>query len=436
MRVSVFGLGYVGAVCSACLAEAGHQIVGVDVVRKKVIMINQGQSPIVEPGLGELLAKGVTAGRITATTSVEKAINETEISFISVPTPSLPNGALNLEYIENSCREIGEAIRKKDSYHTVVIRSTVLPGSVRDTVRPVLENATGKKAGIDFGLAVNPEFLRESTAIKDFNNPPMTVVGCLDETSAKQLQELYAHLSAPMFVTSIEVAEMVKYACNSWHAVKVAFANEIGAIAKACGVDGREVMEIFCADTKLNISSYYLRPGFAFGGSCLPKDVRALTYRAAQLDVKHPLLSSVIESNENHIQNSYKIIEQSGKKRIGFLGLSFKAGTDDLREAPQVELVEKLLGKGYQIKVYDANVSYAKVHGSNKEYIEKRIPHVASLLHDDMDTVIKESDFIVIGNANEEFASVFDKIEDRHHVLDLNGFMQQKSNGNIQGICW
>ena len=436
MRVSIFGLGYVGAVCSACLADAGHHVVGVDIVRKKVDMINHGQSPIVEPGLGELLSKGVATGHIKATTSVEKAINETEISFISVPTPSLSNGALNLEYIENSCREIGEAIRKKDSHHTVVIRSTVLPGSVRDTVRPVLEDAIGKKAGIDFGLAVNPEFLRESTAIKDFNNPPMTVVGCLDEISAKQLKELYAHLTAPMFVTSIEVAEMVKYACNSWHAVKVAFANEIGAIAKACGVDGREVMEIFCTDTKLNISSYYLRPGFAFGGSCLPKDVRALTYRAAQLDVKHPLLSSVIESNENHIQNSFKIIEQSGKRKVGFLGLSFKAGTDDLREAPQVELVEKLLGKGYKIMVYDANVSYAKVHGSNKEYIEKRIPHVASLLHDDMDTVIKESDFIVIGNANDEFSSVFDKIEDRHYVLDLNGFMQQKSHGNIQGICW
>ncbi len=436
MQVSVFGLGYVGAVCTACLARFGHRIIGVDVVEDKVDMINRGLSPIVEPGLGELLLEGVRAGRITATLSVEEAVQQSDISFISVPTPSLPNGALNLEYIESACRQIGRIIKDKDGHHTVVIRSTVLPGSVREVVLPVLEEVTGKKAGVGFGLAVNPEFLRESSAINDFNNPPMTVVGCLDDTSAAQLKELYSHLTSPLFITSIEVAEMVKYACNSWHAVKVSFANEIGSIAKACGVDGREVMKIFCTDTKLNISSYYMRPGFAFGGSCLPKDVRALTYRAAQMDVKHPLLSSVMESNKNHIQNSFRLIEKSGKRKVGFLGLSFKAGTDDLREAPQVELVEKLLGKGYEIMVYDTNVSYAKVHGSNKEYIEQHIPHISSLLHDDMDTVIHASDFIVIGNGNEEFSTVFDKIEDRHHVLDLNGFMHQKSYGNIQGICW
>jgi GDP-mannose 6-dehydrogenase len=435
MRVSVFGLGYVGSVCTACLADFGHQVIGVDVVRDKIEMINNGIAPVVEPDLDALLTKGVKRGLISATMSVDKAVSHTDISLVTVPTPSLPNGALNMAYIERSCGEIGEAIKKKNRHHTVVIRSTVLPGSLRNTVIPVLEKSTGKKAGIGFGLAVNPEFLRESTAITDFKNPSMTVIGCLDEISAEQLKELYSKLNAPLFVTSLEVAELVKYACNSWHAVKIAFANEIGSIAKACNIDGREVMEIFCNDTRLNISSYYLRPGFAFGGSCLPKDIRALTYLATRMDVKHPLLSSVMPSNENHIQNSFRLIEKTGKRKIGFLGLSFKADTDDLREAPQVELIEKLLGKGYKIMVYDANINYARVHGSNKEYIEKRIPHIASLLKDDMDTVIYASDLIVIANGNREFASVFDKIND-HHVLDLNGFMRGKSSGNIQGICW
>ncbi len=436
MEVSIFGLGYVGAVCTACLAQAGHRIIGVDVVESKVEMINKGLSPIVEPGLGDLLSEGVRSGRISATTSVAEAIQQSEISFVSVPTPSLANGALNVDYIKDVCIQIGEVIKEQGKHHTVVIRSTVLPGTVKETVLPLLERTTGMRAGIDFGLAVNPEFLRESSAIDDFNNPSMTVVGCLDDVSAGQLKKLYRHLNAPLFIQTIEVAEMVKYTCNAWHAVKVAFSNEIGAIAKASGVDGREVMDVFCADTKLNISSYYMRPGFAFGGSCLPKDVRALTYRASQLDVKHPLLASVMESNQNHVQNSFKLIERSGKRKIGFLGLSFKAGTDDLREAPQVELVEKLLGKGYEIKVYDSNVSYAKVHGSNKSYIEQRIPHIASLLHDDMDTVINTSEFIVLGNGNQKFSNVLEKVGKRHHVLDLHGFMHSKSSGNLQGICW
>jgi len=436
MQVSIFGIGYVGAVSIACFAKFGHNVVGVDVVEDKVKMINRGISPIVEPGLGELLSEGVQAGRISATTSVTEAIQQTDISFVAVPTPSLPNGDLNLEYIKIVCHEIGKAIKEKGQHHTVVIRSTVLPGSVRGTVLPVLEESTGKQAGVGFGLAVNPEFLRESSAIDDFNNPSMTVVGCLDDISAAQLKELYIDLDAPMFVKTIEEAEMVKYTCNAWHAVKVAFANEIGTIAKASNVDGREVMDVFCADTKLNISSYYMRPGFAFGGSCLPKDVRALTYRASKLDVKHPLLASVMESNSNHVHNSFKLIEKSGKRKVGFLGLSFKAGTDDLREAPQVELVEKLIGKGFDLKIYDSNVSYAKVHGSNKDYIENHIPHISSLLHDNMDDVIDMSDFIVIGNGDPEFSTVLDKVDDRHHVLDLNGFMNEKSFGNTQGICW
>lgn len=436
MKVSIFGMGYVGAVCTACLADRGHYIIGVDVVPGKVEMINSGRSPIVEPGLQELLQKGVQRGVVSATSSARDGVFNSEISFIAVPTPSRPNGDLNLDYVVTVCREIGQAIKEKGQYHSIVIRSTVLPGSVMKTVLPVLEEATGLRGGEGFGLAVNPEFLRESTAIDDYNNPPMTVVGCYDEISARQLRQLYGDLQAPMLVTSIETAEMVKYTCNAWHAVKVAFANEIGSIAKASGVDGREVMDIFCLDKRLNISSYYLKPGFAFGGSCLPKDVRALCYRASSLNVKHPLLGSVMESNENHVKNSFNLIEQAGKKKVGFLGLSFKAGTDDLREAPQVELIEKLLGKGYHIKVYDANVSYAKVHGSNKQYIESRIPHISSLLHDDLNEVINDSEFIVIGNGDHEFAGVFDKLNNEHHLLDLNGLMTAKSNERHQGICW
>ncbi len=436
MRISIFGMGYVGAVCAGCLAKRGNHIIGVDVVNEKVEMINQGTAPVVEPGLDTLLSEGVNTGHIIATNSASEAVAQSEISFVAVPTPSQPNGNLNLDYIRTVCQEIGEAIKTKDQYHIVVIRSTVLPGSVMDVVKPVLEASTGKRAGIDFGLAVNPEFLRESSAIEDYDHPPMTVIGCLDNHSAEKLRNLYRDLNAPIFITSIDVAEMVKYTCNAWHAVKVAFSNEIGSIAKASGIDGREVMDIVCADKKLNISSYYMRPGFAFGGSCLPKDVRALDYRATQLDVKHPLLASVLESNENHVKNAYNLIEKSGRRNIGILGLSFKAGTDDLREAPQVNLTEMLLGKGYQLKIYDANVSYAKVYGANKEYIEKRIPHISSLLHHDIDHVIEESDFIVIGNGDQEFSQVFNKIQDKQHLLDLSGMMSEKSIGNREGICW
>ncbi len=436
MKISVFGIGYVGAVCTACFADRGHHVVGIDTSLNKVNMIAQGKSPIVEPGLEELIAKGVAKGNISATASAKEGVCNSDISFVAVPTPSRPNGDLNLDYVEVVCRQIGEAMKEKQQFHTIVIRSTVLPGSVMKTVLPALEESSGMKAGKDFGLAVNPEFLRESTAIKDFNFPAMTVVGCYDKVSAEQLRELYSDLEAPLFITSIETAEMVKYTCNAWHAVKVSFANEIGSIAKASGVDGREVMDIFCTDKKLNISNYYMKPGFAFGGSCLPKDVRALSYRASSLNVKHPLISSVMESNENHIKNSFNIIQKTGKRKVGFLGLSFKAGTDDLREAPQVELIERLLGKGYQIMVYDANVSYAKVHGANKEYIESRIPHISSLLHSSIDEVIDESDFIVLGNGDQEFSDIFGRLNENQQLLDLNGFMNHKSNEQFQGICW
>lgn len=436
MRVSIFGLGYVGTVCAACLANRGHKVIGVDVVEEKVDMINRGVSPLVEPGLEEMLAKGVANQNITATSSASKAVLETDISFISVPTPCKSNGDLDLDFVKIVCQQIGEAIKLKGTHHTVVIRSTVLPGSVMGELRSILEEYTGREAGIGFGLAVNPEFLREGTAIDDYDHPPMTVMGCLDSTSAKQLTEMYSDIDAPLFVESIETAEMIKYTCNVWHAVKVAFANEIGSIAKASGVDGRKVMEIFCADRKLNISPYYMKPAFAFGGSCLPKDVRALCYRASQLDVKHPLLTSIMESNECHVNNAFKIIEQTGKKKVALYGLSFKPDTDDLRESPQVHLAEMLLGKGYQLKIYDENVSYAKVHGANKDYIEHKIPHLSSLLTENKEDVLHDSELVVLANGCKSFDALVDKVSDQQVLIDITGFMKYRSSGNKQGICW
>uniref|UniRef100_A0A1I7YG09 GDP-mannose 6-dehydrogenase n=1 Tax=Steinernema glaseri TaxID=37863 RepID=A0A1I7YG09_9BILA len=373
------------AVCAGCLSARGHNVVGVDISPAKIDMINQGKSPIVEPGLEQLLQQAVQQGRLYGTTDVQRAVLDTELSLLCVGTPSKKNGDLDLVYMEAVCRQIGEALRDKAGRHTVVVRSTVLPGTVNNVVIPLLEQASGKKAGVDFGVAVNPEFLRESTAIKDYDFPAMTVIGELDTQSGDILQSLYEGLDAPVIRKSIEVAEMIKYTCNVWHATKVTFANEIGNIAKACGVDGREVMEVVCQDKALNLSQYYMRPGFAFGGSCLPKDVRALTYRAGSLDVKAPLLNSLMTSNESQVQNAFDIIESHDKRKVALLGLSFKAGTDDLRESPLVELAERLIGKGYELNIYDSNVEYARVHGANKDYIESKIPHVSSLLNADFE---------------------------------------------------
>ena len=436
MRISIFGMGYVGAVCAACMAHRGHTIVGVDVSQQKVAMVNAGKSPIVEPGLDELLAAGKAAGRISATTNYMDAIYNTDITFLAVPTPSMKNGDLNLEYIEAVCREVGMALRDKPTRHTVIVRSTVLPGTVLNVVKPILEDCAQKKAGVDFGLGINPEFLRESTAIRDYDEPPMTVVGAYDDETARLMELLYSDLTAPFICKPIEIAEMIKYTCNVWHATKVAFANEIGSIAKAVGVDGREVMDVVCRDQKLNISRYYMKPGFAFGGSCLPKDVRALNYRAGKLDVKTPLISSIMPSNEYQVRRAFEIIEGLGKRRIGMLGLSFKAETDDLRESPLVELAEMLIGKGYQLSIYDRNVSFASVHGANKDYIHGKIPHVSSLLAGDEQQLLEQCDVLVLGNQDKSFLSMLEKWPKDKFLVDLAGFMTAPSDTNKQGICW
>ncbi|MCO7564447.1 UDP-glucose/GDP-mannose dehydrogenase family protein [Pseudomonas sp. S 311-6] len=435
MNISIFGLGYVGAVCAGCLSARGHHVLGVDISQAKIDLINQGKSPIVEPGLEQLLLDGVRQGRLRGTTDVQAAILTTDLSLLCVGTPSKKNGDLDLVYMEAVCREIGTALRDKDSRHTVVVRSTVLPGTVKNVVIPILEQHSGKLAGIDFGVAVNPEFLRESTAIQDYDFPAMTVIGELDSHSGDLLESLYQGLDAPVIRKSVEVAEMIKYTCNVWHATKVSFANEIGNIAKASGVDGREVMDVVCQDHKLNLSRYYLRPGFAFGGSCLPKDVRALTYRASQLDVEHPLLASIMASNRSQVEHAFDMIERQDKRKVALLGLAFKAGSDDLRESPLVTLAEKLIGKGYDLRIYDANVEYARVFGANRDYIESKIPHVSSLLHSDLERVIDEAEVIVLGNNDERFSRALEAGTGKQ-VIDLVGFMPGVSDTQRQGICW
>jgi GDP-mannose 6-dehydrogenase len=436
MKISVFGLGYVGCVSAACFAREGHEVLGVDVSLNKVEIINQGSSPIVEPGIGEIISEAISAGRLHATTDSAAAIQRSEVSLVCVGTPSNANGSLDLRYVDRVCREIGAALKEKSDRHVIVIRSTMLPGTIRDTVVPALEEASGKTAGVDFGVCINPEFLREGTSLKDFYAPPFTLIGADDEDTANILRELYAAIDAPLIVTSTGTAEMVKYVCNCFHALKVGFANEVGNICKALGVDSHEVMDIFCKDTKLNLSPYYLKPGFAFGGSCLPKDLRAITYKAKELDVEVPVLSAILPSNRLQIEKALDLVLRTGKKRIGVLGFSFKAGTDDLRESPMVSLIETLIGKGYQLAIYDRDVSLARLFGANKEYIEREIPHISQLMCATVDEVLASAEVIIIGNKAPEFREIENKLRDEQQVIDLVRLFEKTSGDSYQGICW
>jgi GDP-mannose 6-dehydrogenase len=438
MNVSVFGLGYVGSVSAASFAGDGHTVVGVDVNPDKVASLNEGRSPIVEKGLDELIETGTAAGRLRATTSTAEAIGATDLSLICVGTPSRRNGSLDLSYLERVCQQIGDALRTKDGYHVVVVRSTVLPGTTRQVVIPALEAASGKAYGTGFGVTVNPEFLREGTAIQDFRNPPLTLVGHNYSSDAEPTEALYASVAAPLVTTSIRTAEMIKYASNTWHALKVCFANEIGNLCKRLEIDSHEVMDIFCRDEKLNLSSYYMKPGFAFGGSCLPKDVRALQYRAKEVDLDMPVIQSILGSNALQIRHAIDMVVETGKKRVGLLGFSFKAGTDDLRESPIVILAEALLGKGYRLCIYDRNVSLARLVGANKEYINTQIPHLSSLLCETIDEVLEQSDVIVVGNGSPEFAEALKRTRPDQVVIDLfrAKVHRREVPGQYTGICW
>ena len=437
MKLSVWGLGYVGTVSAGCLAQEGHEVIGVDSEPTKVDLINAGKSPIIEKDIGAIIERQVAAGRLSATTDAAVGVGWADLFLICVGTPSRGNGDIELKYVRRVCEEIGTALRNHEGAPVVVIRSTILPGTMRDVVIPTLEACSGRRAGAEFGVCINPEFLREGTAVDDFFNPPKTVIGELNRASGDLLASLYAQVAAPLIRTDIETAEMVKYADNAWHALKVGFANEIGHLCKELEVDSHRVMDIFCQDTKLNLSPYYLKPGFAFGGSCLPKDLRALLYKAKTLDVSLPILAAILPSNEQQIERAVRTVIEKGSKKVGILGFSFKAGTDDLRESPVVELTERLIGKGYDLRVYDANVKLAAIHGANRDYILNHIPHISRLMTRTIDEVLDHADTIVIGNAAPEFHDIPKRLKDDQTVVDFVRITDSRSvSGVYEGICW
>ncbi len=441
MNIAIMGLGYVGCVTAGCLAQRGHRVIGVDVQAEKVSLLNAGKSPIIEPGLEELLAANVANGQVVATLDAASAVSTSEIVIICVGTPSEVNGDLDLSYVERVCTDIGRVLKSKDSYTTIVVRSTMLPGNAQAKLIPLLEQMSGKLVGDGWGFCINPEFLREGTAIADFNSPPFTVIGEYDQKSGDQLVILYDDIAAPLFRVGLGVAEMIKYTSNAFHALKVTFANEIGNLCKAYGIDSHQVMDIFVQDTKLNLSSYYLKPGFAFGGSCLPKDLRALLYSARQKDIHLSVLESILPSNRLQIDNAFDLLQKQGNRSIGLIGLSFKANTDDLRESPTVDLAERLIGKGYELHIYDREVSLSRLRGSNHAFIDHAIPHIGSLMRASIAETVSAAESIVIAKnlTGQEYADLVGSLRPYHSVIDLvrlNGVGIPDFEGVYNGLCW
>lgn len=436
MKISVFGMGYVGSVTAAALSRRGHHVLGVDVNVQKIRAINRGEAPVLEKGLSELVADRVRNGRLRATANGAEAVGETELSLVCVGTPARKNGSFDYSHLLSAIWEVGEGIKLKNGGHTVAIRSTVLPGTTESMLIPELEKSSGKKAGVDFTVHTNPEFLREGSALHDFDNQPFVVIGSGRGADGHMLENLYEG-TGPVFHTSIRTAETLKYVCNTFHALKITFANEVGNICQALGVDSHEVMDLFCRDTKLNISPAYLKPGFAFGGSCLPKDLRALLYQAKSLDVQVPVLSAIIQSNQFQIQRAIDLVMESGARKVGILGLTFKPGTDDLRESPLVGLCEALIGKGVDLTIYDPNLALSNLVGTNKAYIEEQLPHIQRLLCDSFEELLARNEFIIVGNRYENLKNKLISLNGHSRVLDLVRFFD---NGNApshyQGICW
>ncbi|MBR1221743.1 nucleotide sugar dehydrogenase [Bradyrhizobium sp. U87765 SZCCT0131] len=436
-RISIFGLGYVGAVSAACFAKVGHTVIGLDVNDIKRQCFREGKPPVVEPGLGEMMQELVQIGRLTAVDDVQQAIDDTDVSLICVGTPSRDNGSINIDIVCGVVAEIGRAIRNKKGSHLVVVRSTMIPGTMRNTIIPILERESGRRCGEGLSVAYNPEFLRESTAVSDFFSPPKTVIGTDEPAAGDQVAGLYEGIVAPVFTVAFETSEMIKYADNTWHALKVCFGNEIGNICQALNIDSHELMDVFCSDTKLNISPTYLKPGFAFGGSCLPKDSRALTYLARQLDVEAPILSNILPSNRIQIERAISKVIGFGHRNIAVLGFSFKPGTDDLRESPQVELIERLIGKGYNLKLYDASVNLSALTGVNRRHIEQAIPHIGSIMMSSMRETVESAEVIIIGNASPEFRNIEALIREDQIVLDLARLWDTpKLGARYVGINW
>ncbi|HEX9395342.1 MAG TPA: nucleotide sugar dehydrogenase [Burkholderiales bacterium] len=437
MKITILGLGYVGTVTAACLAREGHEVTGVDVEPAKVDAINAGEAPVIERDLAPMIRAQVVAGRLRATSDAIAAILRSDLFLVCVGTPGRANGDIDLGYVRRVSEQIGAALRYHPGAPVVVFRSTLVPGTMRNLVIPTLERRSGRRAGVDFGVCLNPEFLREGSAVHDFFHPPKTVIGEFNRASGDLLASLFSNLAAPLARIDIDTAEMVKYADNAWHALKVGFANEIGALCKALDVDSHRVMELFCRDTKLNLSPAYLRPGFAFGGSCLPKDLRALLYKAKTLDVALPILGAVLPSNERQLERGVQAVIDQGSRRVGLLGLSFKAGTDDLRESPMVELSERLIGKGYDLRIYDGNVHLAALHGANREFILQRVPHIARLLVASVEEVLAHASTVVIGNSSPEFRDVPKRLTDGQRLIDLVRITDSRSVAGVyEGIGW
>jgi GDP-mannose 6-dehydrogenase len=439
MKISIFGLGYVGCVSGACIAGLGHKVIGVDPNNLKVDMINGYKSPIIEEKIRELIEDVVKKGMFVATTDWAKAIKESDVAMICVGTPSKSNGSIDLVYVKRVSEQIAKALKQREEYFVVCVRSTVFPGTVEGTIIPILEEYSGKVAGKDFGVCMIPEFLREGSSVYDFYHPPKSVIGELDKKSGDRIVELFNQIEAPLIRTKIKVAEMVKYTDNSFHALKITFANEIGNICKELEIDSHRVMDIFCKDIKLNLSSYYLKPGFAFGGSCLPKDLRAINYESKMLNIDIPILSTILESNKRQIHKVIKLLMEYKGSSLGFFGLSFKGGTDDLRESPLVEVIETMIGKGFKVKIYDNNVSLARLFGSNKEYIEKEIPHISSLMCSSAKYLINNSDIIIVGNFDKEYKeALLEEVKENQTVIDLSRIIEDSTELKCRyyGVCW
>ena len=439
MDIAIYGIGYVGAVAAGCMASAGHRVIAVDVNPSKVAIVNAGRTPLFEPGLPELISAAVSDDRLRATTNSAEAFAASEVLFICVGTPGLPNNKLDLSFIIGIAEELGRklATNRDGRRRTIVFRSTVLPGTMQSVVVPIMERASGMTAGVDFGLGYMPEFLREGQGVDDFFRPATVIVGYNHPDSLPVLRALNDGVGGNQFECDFTTAEAIKFTNNAWHALKIGFANEIGAVSKASGIDGRKVMEILCSDAKLNVSRAYMRPGFAFGGSCLPKDVKALCHHAQAVGVQTQVLSSLLASNATHIGRALDVITNFGFRRIALLGLTFKPGTDDLRDSPLVELAERLIGKGFELRIFDPNFAYEDIVGRNRQFILTALPHVGSLLVDSLDEALQHGRTVVVGHNSPAFNALPDLMTSEHRILDLeSGATALAAHDGYQGMCW